>query len=89
MTAPPLWILLSPIIRLFFGFVNGVLEKNSGKLQKNANVFRMVERVAGRLDGRYGRRRHSSVTVGRCLGAAAMGAQHTNFGYETWDIYIS
>ena len=83
MTAPPLWILLSPIIRLFFGFVNGFLEKNSGKLQKNANVFRVVERVAGGLDGCYGRRRHSSVTVGRCLGAAAMGAQHTNFGYET------
>ncbi|MBR5221894.1 MAG: hypothetical protein IKV66_12980 [Clostridia bacterium] len=73
---------------LLFRICQWALEKNSGKLQKNANVFRVVERVVGGLDGCYGRRRHSSVTVGRCLGAAAMGAQHTNLGYETWNIYI-
>ena len=34
MTAPPLWILLSPIIRFFFGFVNGFWEKIHGNCKK-------------------------------------------------------
>ena len=45
--------------------------------------------ILGKFDDVHGRRSDFSITVGRCLGAAVLGTQRTNFGYKTWEeIYI-